>query len=161
MNKKNIYPEIKVKFSDLDMLNRLSELADKNGISIPSMIRKMIDYALPKFEEENFNDEVLKSNFEVIKKELNNLKEQNRVILDRQLTSRVYDKSLEKICSAIYQYMLVLIPFATNRQFEVNDDFIQFVLNNNRPELAAIKNNLLHQLVQGSDLLDKDERDVK
>lgn len=155
------YFEFRIRITNNESLKRINELSQKKGMKKTILLRELIDKGLDVMEEELKTNSEKQTEMEILEKQIDMLIEQNKLILDRQMTSRVYDKVIEKVCNSIYQYVLLLLPFTTNGRFDADKTFIKDVLNKTPTEIAGFKNDLLYQLVQGSDLLDKNEEDVK
>ena len=125
------------------------------------MIRELISKGLPIYEEELKTDKEKISDLQKIESVLKNIQEQNRIILDRQLTSRIYDKTIEKISNTILQIVIYQIPFITNGSLILDETQVNALVNMTRPEIAKYKNDLILQLNEGNNLLDKNERNLK
>lgn len=157
----NGYFEFRIRITNNESLKKINELSKKKGMKKTILLRELIDKGLEIVEEEQKTGEEKKDEVAELKKLLNIIIEQNKLIQDRQMTARVYDKVSEKINNSIYQYILLLLPFTTNGRFKADEELINQILNNTPREIASLKNELLYQLVEGSNLLDKNERDVK
>lgn len=157
----NGYFQFRIRITNENTLKKINDIAKEKGMSKTILIRELIDKGIEVLEEELKTVEEKKDEVAELKKLLNIIIEQNKLIQDRQMTARVYDKVSEKINNSIYQYILLLLPFTTNGRFKADEELINQILNNTPREIASLKNELLYQLVEGSNLLDKNERDVK
>lgn len=157
----------KIQFDRLDLhlknkktIESIKKICEETGLNKTTVAISLIETGLKIYEQTNdlsaiSNKENIEDKFrgDVLRK-LN-------LILDRQMTARVYDKVIERLANSIYQYVLLLLTFSTNGKYTPDDEDKTDVLNKTPREIASYKNDLLYQLVEGSNLLDKNERDVK
>lgn len=159
--KEEVYFEIKLRIYDKTIIDRINKICQLKNTNKNFVIRELISKGLPIYEEELKTDKEKISDLQKIESVLKNIQEQNRIILDRQLTSRIYDKTIEKISNTILQIVIYQIPFITNGSLILDETQVNALVNMTRPEIAKYKNDLILQLNEGNNLLDKNERNLK